>query len=298
MLITNRPFVQFGCGARSALVDLSFCVVCLLVSFAPLRAGIMRRSLQSAPQDNATPSGGAQNPAPTNSGSSAGTSGACKTQGQFTVSPGEARIAPGGRITFTASAASGCTVPSLSWAIDKDQLAAINPTSTSSTNSPSADLTLKGKKDDIENAIKGDSGLAYIRVTATASGSSTSTVVTATAVITTQAAGNIVIPIIGFVQAGASAAQSSQKFFFNLFVDRPLHFGKDLIEDDGVNLGTATRWFGNVRIASYPQQITSGVAEFATGFAAQVAKLQVNQLARSGEFNMGLDWRLPRTAGH
>jgi hypothetical protein len=34
------------------------------------------------------------------------------------------------------------------------------------------------------------------------------------------------------------------------------------------------------------------VGEFAAGFATQVAKLKVNQLAQAGEFTTGLDWRL------
>ncbi|HYM74743.1 MAG TPA: hypothetical protein VE377_02100 [Candidatus Dormibacteraeota bacterium] len=219
----------------------------------------------------------------------------CTTPGHFTISPRDARIGPGGTVIFTASADSKCTVPALQWAIVSDpgstlDQAKIDPKSTPA-GSGSVALTLNLQRDAIEKAIHDDPGKAYIHVTATATSDNPQTAI-ATAMVTTKAPGNIIIPIIGFEQAGGSSAQSAQKFFMNLFVNRPLPFGHDLILDDGVNLGTPYRWFGDVRIASYPQQINSSVGEFATGFAGQVASLKVNQVAQSGEFNMGLDLRL------
>jgi len=264
----------------------AFVVACINFSVA-------RQSEPAKPaaQDSTNGSSTAQN----SPGSATDSKSSCTTPGQFTVEPAEARIVPGGTLTFTASAPKDCAVPALNWSIDAGfdtSLVEINPKKTS-VGSDSADLTLKGTRTALAKAIQADRTKAYIHVTASASDESKNPqVATARVLITTEPAGNIVIPIIGFEQAGASAAQSSQKFFFNLFINRPLPYGEDQILADGTNLGTRYRWFGNVRIASYPQQITSGVAEFAAGFASQVAKLKVNQLAQAGEFNMGLDWRL------
>jgi hypothetical protein len=55
------------------------------------------------------------------------------------------------------------------------------------------------------------------------------------------------------------------------------------------------RWWGNVRVASYPQQISTPVAEFASTFAATIGKLKVNELAQSAEFVTGLEFRLFET---
>ncbi|MFZ0771519.1 MAG: hypothetical protein WCA49_18670 [Candidatus Sulfotelmatobacter sp.] len=199
-------------------------------------------------------------------------------------------------------------MPALKWTADTGldtSLVKITPEDTSEgSGTATLFLSLEIAKDKkargkLETDIQTDLTKAQIRVTAKSTSSDDSSSdkkaaqsAMATVEITTKGAGNIIIPIIGFEQAGASAAQSSQKFFFNLFVNRPLPFGDEQITKDGVNLGTRYRWFGNVRIATYPQQITSGVAEFAAGFATQVAQLKVNQLAQSGEFNMGLDLRL------
>jgi hypothetical protein len=243
-----------------------------------------------------------QSPAPTkpsnsanaqNATNTAGSASTCKTQGQFSVTPAQARIAPGGTATFTASPDNGCTVPALQWNVDNGLggLVVITPTNTPAGGG-SVDVTLSRSRVLLTEAILADPSKNYIHITATTDTSESAQVAVARAVISLQPPGNIVIPIIGFEQAGASAAQSTQKFFFNLFISRPLPFGDDDVLKDGVNLGSRYRWFGNVRIASYPQQITSGVGEFATGFAGEVAKLKVNQLAQSGEFNMGLERRL------
>jgi hypothetical protein len=51
-------------------------------------------------------------------------------------------------------------------------------------------------------------------------------------------------------------------------------------------------WWGDVRIASYPQQISTSVAEFSASFATQIGSVPVNELAQFGEFRTGLDFRL------
>src|SRR5260370_25194553 len=54
------------------------------------------------------------------------------------------------------------------------------------------------------------------------------------------------------------------------------------------------RWnlWGDVRIASSPQQVTTGVGTFVSSFATQVSNLPVNQLAQSADFQTGLEYRL------
>jgi Putative Ig domain len=110
--------------------------------------------------------------------------------------------------------------------------------------------------------------------------------------------GLIVIPVIGFEQVGASAAASTQKFFLDLFISRPLPLFQRNWENcaegedkDCRTLGPKLRLWGDVKIGSYPQQITSGVGAFASSFATQVAQIKVNQLAQAGEFNVGLEYR-------
>ena len=92
--------------------------------------------------------------------------------------------------------------------------------------------------------------------------------------------------IVGFEQAGVSAAQSKQDFFFDLMYDRPLGIKRD------PNLGAALRSWGNLRISSVPQQIDSGVAQFAADFAQQIGNVKVNQVAQSFEFLGGVQYRL------
>ena len=79
--------------------------------------------------------------------------------------------------------------------------------------------------------------------------------------------------IIGFEQAGASAAKAEQHFFLDFFIDRQMK-SKSL-----------SLW-GNVRVAGYPQQTNTPVAQF----AGQGGDVKVNQLAENAEFAAGLDW--------
>ncbi|MFL6465685.1 MAG: putative Ig domain-containing protein [Bryobacteraceae bacterium] len=83
--------------------------------------------------------------------------------------------------------------------------------------------------------------------------------------------------VVGFHQAGASGATSHQNFFSDFYLDRHLWH---------------TRWrlWGDVRIASTPQQISAPVSQFVAGFPTQVGNLQVNQVAQTAEFQTGLEW--------
>lgn len=90
--------------------------------------------------------------------------------------------------------------------------------------------------------------------------------------------------IVGYHQAGASSASFTQNFFFDFFVARAL--STKPIWYAPVNL------WGDVRVASSPQQITSPVSSFVTGFADQITKVPVNQLAQGADFQSGLEFRL------
>jgi len=94
--------------------------------------------------------------------------------------------------------------------------------------------------------------------------------------------------IVGYHQAGASSADFAQNFFFDFFTMRGL--GSDEhVYDNRYNL------WGNVRIASAPQQATTGemtVSDFAANPQEAAGKLKVNQLAQSAEFQAGLEVKL------
>jgi len=90
--------------------------------------------------------------------------------------------------------------------------------------------------------------------------------------------------IVGFHQAGASSADSEQNFFFDFFVVRPLSKGK--ASDSRLSL------WGDVRVASAPQQITIPVSQFAAGFAEAAGNVPVNKLALGGEFVTGFEVHL------
>ena len=231
----------------------------------------------------------------------------------FSISPGMTRLAPTGTVTFTAAPQKGCTLPDdLSWVVDPDWNDAKMAHLRQQGNS--ADLTL-GPPESIRKKIHEDPTQRYFNITA--SSSTNKTRATTRVVITLEPAGDIVIPVIGFEQAGASAAQSAQKFFFNFFISRPLPSfkkdhgthgsgetnGADSDIDENGNLfdrsqfGSRWQWWGAVRIASYPQQISSGVGEFAVSFATQVAELKVNEIAQSGEFTTGLAYRIKEGKG-
>jgi hypothetical protein len=118
--------------------------------------------------------------------------------------------------------------------------------------------------------------------------------------------GEIATAIVGFEQAGASAASSSQHFFFNFFISRPLPFtwlgranGYDKTKDEfDETFGPRLKWWGNVRISSAPRQINTEVAQFVRGFSEEIGKLKVNELAQSAEFMSGLEYRLTGWKGY
>jgi len=88
--------------------------------------------------------------------------------------------------------------------------------------------------------------------------------------------------IAGYHQAGASSANYTQNFFFDFFIMRGLG-SSARVYDSSWNL------WGNVRVASAPQQVNTSVAEFAAGFATQAGAVKVNELAQSAEFQLGFE---------
>lgn len=95
--------------------------------------------------------------------------------------------------------------------------------------------------------------------------------------------------IIGWHQAGASSTNSSQHLFIDFFVARP--FGSGAVYDSPFNL------WGQVRVASSPQQKTIPLQEFAASFVAQLGGVKVNELAQSAEFLTGVEYRPKKWTG-
>jgi hypothetical protein len=109
--------------------------------------------------------------------------------------------------------------------------------------------------------------------------------------------GEIAEAIVGYQQAGAASANHSQNYFFNLFISRPLPFTRNIDypcvpKSDNARFGPASRWWGNVRVASYPQQIDTPVGKFIGNFSQNVSEVPVNKLAQSAEFVAGYERRI------
>jgi hypothetical protein len=102
-------------------------------------------------------------------------------------------------------------------------------------------------------------------------------------------AADITTAIVGFEQAGASSADSDQQFFFDFFLSRPLPVLKG---KPGKTFGPPLRWWGDVRIASYPQQVNAPISEFVQNLGGNVGNLKVNEVAKFGEFRSGIEVRL------
>lgn len=89
--------------------------------------------------------------------------------------------------------------------------------------------------------------------------------------------------LAGFEQSGASGSPGNQDFLLDLYLSRAA-------------VSPRVRWWGNVEIASFPQQVNSQIASFAPQFSISFGKLAVNQLARSAEFVTGPEFIVSETA--
>jgi len=89
--------------------------------------------------------------------------------------------------------------------------------------------------------------------------------------------------VLGFEQAGASGSASSRDFLFDLFLSRAA-------------VSPRIRWWGDVKVASFPQQVNSQMVQFAQQFSATFGGLTVNQLAESAEFVTGPEFVISQHA--
>lgn len=96
--------------------------------------------------------------------------------------------------------------------------------------------------------------------------------------------------IVGFEQAGASSAKSAQRYFFDLTISAPLPLQRRI----DPYFGARGRGWGSIRVTSIPQQISTPVGTFATGFATQVSNVKVNEVAQAVEFLAGAEYRLAK----
>ena len=97
--------------------------------------------------------------------------------------------------------------------------------------------------------------------------------------------------VVGFEQASAASAGGTQDFFFDFYQSYPLPVKRLAEAPKASAKGPLWRWWGDVRIASLPQAVSTPVSQFVGTFVQQVASIPVNQLARSGEFRTGLELR-------
>ena len=80
--------------------------------------------------------------------------------------------------------------------------------------------------------------------------------------------------LLGFEQVGASGSPSGHDFLFDLFISRAA-------------VSPRIRWWGDVKVASFPQQVNSQIVQFSQEFSSSFGGLTVNQLAESAEFVTG-----------
>ena len=213
----------------------------------------------------------------------------------FSISRDKEFLAPSGMVTFKVVSPSGGTAPAATWEISSPMLQG-------ATLTPSSDMTSATYK--APDQIVGN--CVQVAVTATvAKDSKTKESETAYSVIRQAAIetngsdvqepcpGSIIaVTIIGLEQAGGTSAKSTRKFFFDIFDSRPLPFFHRKNSVDDSVYGPAWRWWGTVRIASYPQQLSSPVGQL--DIPTEVAKLPVNRIAGFGEFRAGLERRIGR----
>ncbi|MBM3811608.1 MAG: hypothetical protein FJW20_08215 [Acidimicrobiia bacterium] len=103
--------------------------------------------------------------------------------------------------------------------------------------------------------------------------------------------GEEVRTVAGLDQAAASGASPAFKFFLDFYISRPLPlYRSQTVEATG--LGPRLRWWGNIRLASAPRQANIPIRGLSPELATQAASLKLNELAQSGEFLTGPEYRL------
>ncbi len=227
---------------------------------APLPAEAVSAVAVAAPAPVPVPQAAPANPAPAATQPPTRTSVAPKNPAAWAISPTTAEVCVGSSLKLFATGGSGATAAAqTTWKVDD------NSATVSAAMGGSTVLTVKGQPSDRE-----------FTVTATA-GSAKDTV---TIVVPDECAGfagkeEVVRANLGFEQVGASGTSSSQNFLFDFFISRP------------TPLSRYVRWWGDVKVASFPQQINTSLVTFEPQFASTFGGLKVNQLAENAEFLTG-----------
>ncbi len=226
--------------------------------------------------------------------------------GTLTIDPDNATLCPGASATFLAR--KGNDPMAVDWSIDPAQgaLSATSQKDATKYTAPAAVPTVGSSGSKV--ALTG-----VVTLTATVPKAAGHVEETATARITlaglcqARYGGELTRATIGFEQVGAAGTASEQKYSFDMFISRPLPIGgrrvrlpKDVPQNEYVPpttdadyyFGPHVRWWGDVRIGSYPQQINSNVAAFTKDFAKNAGNVPVNQLVQSAEFITGPEVRI------
>jgi len=188
-------------------------------------------------------------------------SAAPKNPTAWAISPTTAEVCVGSTLKLFATGGSGATAADqtkTTWAVDGNYAKVSAPTGGSTV------LTVGSQPSS-----------RVFTVTATA-GSLTDTV---TIVVPDNCAGfagkeEVVRANLGFEQVGASGTASGQNFLFDFFISRP-------------TFNRIVRWWGDVKVASFPQQVNTSLVTFEPQFASTFGGLKVNQLAENAEFLTG-----------
>jgi hypothetical protein len=85
-------------------------------------------------------------------------------------------------------------------------------------------------------------------------------------------------------QSAASASASKLTYFLDFFIERPIGNNPDPRQ-------LKFNIWGDVRLASVPQQLNMPVTQFVSSAGSTAGKVNVNQLVQSAEFTSGVEWR-------
>lgn len=189
---------------------------------------------------------------------------------QITVTPRSAKICQGGRVSLTAT---GASAKSAAWSLDDPLKGVLSDPTNSATTTFSATPALP----------PGHS----VMISATGDGH------TDTATITIGGppclGGEISRAVLGMEQVGASATPSSQSFVFDFFLSRPVPIPHSSGDDIW---GSRLRWWGDIKVSSFPYTSKSSIATVAQEFATVFGNQNLNQFAESIEFVTGPEIRI------
>lgn len=207
---------------------------------------------------------------------------ACAVHAQLSVSPATATVCAGGHLALTANGGAAATA---SWGVA--------PTNAGSFDHPASSATTTFT---IDAALREGSVVVITAATTPPVQIATSQLTIGPPCSSGHLGGEIARAVVGFEQVGASATASSQSFMFDFFLTRPVPlFGIP----PGDNIwGQRLRWWGDVKVSSFPYTQKSSVATVAQQFASTFGNQDLNKLAESIEFVTGPELRLWTTDSH